>query len=55
MMMNTNVMLGINEVADCVVGIYKSAQKNGHKMPMREVLVIQSHKLILDYHLLAVE
>ena len=26
-------MLGINEVADCVVGLYQSAQKNGHKMP----------------------
>jgi len=32
MMMNTTVMLGINEVADCVVGLYQSAQKNGHKM-----------------------
>ena len=32
MKMNTNVMLGIDEVADFVVGLYKSTQQNGHKM-----------------------
>ena len=36
MKMNTDVMLSINEVADFVVGLHKSAQKNGHKMPVVE-------------------
>ena len=34
MMMNTTVMLGINELADYVVGLHKSAQKNGHNIPV---------------------
>ena len=38
MKMNTNVMLGIGDVADFVVGLYKSAQKNGHKMPVVNLL-----------------
>lgn len=38
MMMNTNVMLGINELSDYVVGVYKSAQKNGHSIPAFQFL-----------------
>ena len=38
MKMNTNVMLGINEVVDFVVGLHKSAIKNGHGMPVLQFL-----------------
>ena len=38
MMMNTTVMLGINELADYVVGVHKSAQKNGHSIPVFQFL-----------------
>ena len=34
MKLSTEVTLGVNEVANAVVGINKSAKKNGHKMPV---------------------